>query len=212
MRHTFYHSALLVCESAYSLFKEFHQCHGNEPQHWRFISIDATVWAQPMEEIINVLIMSCAGLQLFPFCPEDLNIKHTDPLYVFEQVVCRACSRNRYPLKYLKDRMAKVCDHCYAELRKRGDPLFFKDHSWERSRRDVKCFAPSAGGSISGACGNSSPRTHRAGRPLSAVFQSLQPPSLWKSRKSSSNLSQVANCCLSTSLFATICSLLDIRK
>ncbi|CAG5983654.1 unnamed protein product [Menidia menidia] len=83
------------------------------------------------------------------------------------KVVCRACSRNRYPLKYLKDRVAKVCDHCYAELRKRG-------------------------GSISGACGNSSPRTHRASRPLSAVFQSLQAPSLWKSRKGSSNLSQVS--------------------
>ncbi|XP_047439075.1 FYVE, RhoGEF and PH domain-containing protein 5 isoform X2 [Mugil cephalus] len=83
------------------------------------------------------------------------------------KVVCRACSRNRYPLKYLKDRVAKVCDHCYAELRKRG-------------------------GSVSGACGNSSPRTHRASRPLSAVFQSLQPPSLWKSRKSTSTLSQVS--------------------
>ncbi|KAM9409089.1 FYVE, RhoGEF and PH domain-containing protein 5 isoform 3-T3 [Pholidichthys leucotaenia] len=83
------------------------------------------------------------------------------------KVVCRACSRNRYPLKYLKDRVAKVCDHCYAELRKRG-------------------------GSVSGACGNSSPRTNRASRPLSAVFQSLQPPSLWKSRKSPSPLSQVS--------------------
>lgn len=83
------------------------------------------------------------------------------------KVVCRACSRNRYPLKYLKDRMAKVCDHCYAELRKRG-------------------------GSVSGACGNSSPRTHRASRPLSAVFQSLQPPSLWKSRKSTISLNQVS--------------------
>nr|XP_020448568.1 FYVE, RhoGEF and PH domain-containing protein 5-like isoform X2 [Monopterus albus] len=83
------------------------------------------------------------------------------------KVVCRACSRNRYPLKYLKDRMAKVCDHCYAELRKRG-------------------------GSVSGACSSSSPRTHRASRPLSAVFQSLQPPSLWKSRKSTSALSQVS--------------------
>lgn len=83
------------------------------------------------------------------------------------KVVCRACSRNRYPLKYLKDRVAKVCDHCYAELRKRG-------------------------GSMSGACGNSSPRTHRASRPLSAVFQSLQPPSLWKIRKSTSVLSQVS--------------------
>lgn len=47
------------------------------------------------------------------------------------------------------------------------------------------------GGSVSGACGNSSPRTHRASRPLSAVFQSLQPPSLWKSRKSTSPLNQV---------------------
>ncbi|XP_042069476.1 FYVE, RhoGEF and PH domain-containing protein 5 isoform X2 [Haplochromis burtoni] len=83
------------------------------------------------------------------------------------KVVCRACSRNRYPLKYLKDRLAKVCDHCYAELRKRG-------------------------GSVSAACDNSSPRTHRASRPLSAVFQSLQPPSLWKSRKSISPLTQVS--------------------
>ncbi|XP_051804218.1 FYVE, RhoGEF and PH domain-containing protein 5 isoform X2 [Acanthochromis polyacanthus] len=83
------------------------------------------------------------------------------------KVVCRACSRNRYPLKYLKDRVAKVCDHCYAELRKRG-------------------------GSMSGACGNSSPRTHRTSRPLSAVFQNLQPPNLWKTRKSSSPLSQVS--------------------
>uniref|UniRef100_A0AAQ4NX56 FYVE, RhoGEF and PH domain containing 5a n=1 Tax=Gasterosteus aculeatus aculeatus TaxID=481459 RepID=A0AAQ4NX56_GASAC len=83
------------------------------------------------------------------------------------KVVCRACSRNRYPLKYLKDRVAKVCDHCHAELRKRG-------------------------GSVSAAWGSSSPRTHRASRPLSAVFQSLQPPSLWKSRKSSSALNQVS--------------------
>ncbi|XP_023283690.1 FYVE, RhoGEF and PH domain-containing protein 5-like isoform X2 [Seriola lalandi dorsalis] len=83
------------------------------------------------------------------------------------KVVCRACSRNRYPLKYLKDRVAKVCDHCYAELRKRG-------------------------GSVPGACGSSSPRTNRTSRPLSAVFQSLQPPSLWKSRKSTSSLNQVS--------------------
>jgi len=34
------------------------------------------------------------------------------------QIVCRSCSRNRYPLKYMKDRMAKVCDHCYSELQK----------------------------------------------------------------------------------------------
>ncbi|XP_011612379.1 FYVE, RhoGEF and PH domain-containing protein 5 isoform X2 [Takifugu rubripes] len=83
------------------------------------------------------------------------------------KVVCRACSRNRYPLKYLKDRVAKVCDHCYAELRKKG-------------------------GSVSVVCSNSSPRTHRASRPLSAVFQSLQPPSLWKNKKCSSSLNQVS--------------------
>ncbi|XP_077386336.1 FYVE, RhoGEF and PH domain-containing protein 5 isoform X1 [Festucalex cinctus] len=82
------------------------------------------------------------------------------------KVVCRTCSRNRYPLKYLKDRVAKVCDHCYAELRKRG-------------------------GSVSGACGSSSPPTLRASRPLSAVFQSLQTPSLWKSRKSTSSINQL---------------------
>ncbi|XP_077583220.1 FYVE, RhoGEF and PH domain-containing protein 5 isoform X1 [Stigmatopora nigra] len=82
------------------------------------------------------------------------------------KVVCRACSRNRYPLKYLKDRVAKVCNHCYSELRKRG-------------------------GSVSGACGNTSPPTHRASRPISAVFQSLQTPSLWRSRKSTSSLNQL---------------------
>lgn len=40
------------------------------------------------------------------------------------QIVCRSCSRNRYPLKYMKDRMAKVCDHCYMELKKRGELCF----------------------------------------------------------------------------------------
>ena len=36
------------------------------------------------------------------------------------QIICRSCSRNKYPLRYLNDRVAKVCDRCYAELRKRG--------------------------------------------------------------------------------------------
>lgn len=47
------------------------------------------------------------------------------------------------------------------------------------------------GGSIPGSCGSASPRTNRASRPLSAVFQSLQPPSLWRNRKSTSPLTQV---------------------
>nr|XP_056715391.1 FYVE, RhoGEF and PH domain-containing protein 5 isoform X2 [Euleptes europaea] len=39
------------------------------------------------------------------------------------KIVCRNCSRNKYALKYLKDRLAKVCDGCYAELKRRERPL-----------------------------------------------------------------------------------------
>lgn len=158
------------------------------------------------------MIMSCVGLQLFPFCPEDLNIKHTDPLCVFEQVVCRACSRNRYPLKYLKDRMAKVCDHCYAELRKRGDPLFFKDRSGERSQRDVKCCARLQAAAyrgrvatralgLIGPVGRSPPFSKVCSLPVCGSPGRAAPTSV-----------RLASCCLPTSLFATVCSLLDIRK
>ncbi|XP_041744145.2 FYVE, RhoGEF and PH domain-containing protein 5 isoform X1 [Coregonus clupeaformis] len=84
------------------------------------------------------------------------------------RIVCRSCSRNRYPLKYLKDRMAKVCDHCYSELKKRG-------------------------GDVSGASCTDSPRSkHRSSRPLSAVFQNIHPPSLWRHRKGTASLSQVS--------------------
>ncbi|NXS61547.1 FGD5 protein, partial [Brachypteracias leptosomus] len=37
------------------------------------------------------------------------------------KIVCRNCSRNKYPMKYLKDQAAKVCDSCYVELKKRGE-------------------------------------------------------------------------------------------
>ncbi len=47
------------------------------------------------------------------------------------------------------------------------------------------------GGNVPGSCGSASPRSNRASRPLSAVFQSLQPPSLWRNRKSNSPLTQV---------------------
>ncbi|XP_054035662.1 FYVE, RhoGEF and PH domain-containing protein 5 [Dryobates pubescens] len=39
------------------------------------------------------------------------------------KIVCRNCSRNKYPMKYLKDQAAKVCDNCYVELKKRERPL-----------------------------------------------------------------------------------------
>ncbi|XP_066554262.1 FYVE, RhoGEF and PH domain-containing protein 5b isoform X2 [Amia ocellicauda] len=84
------------------------------------------------------------------------------------KIVCRGCSRNKYPLKYLKDRVAKVCDHCYAELKKRG-------------------------GSSLGAGENASPQPPRSsGRPLSAVFQNIHTPLLWKPRRTPSALTQVA--------------------
>uniref|UniRef100_A0A8C9YXR0 FYVE, RhoGEF and PH domain containing 5 n=1 Tax=Sander lucioperca TaxID=283035 RepID=A0A8C9YXR0_SANLU len=74
------------------------------------------------------------------------------------RIVCRSCSRNRYPLKYMKDRMAKVCDHCYNELKKRG-------------------------ADVSALSGKSSPRPNRSSRPLSAVFQNIHPPNIWRHRK-----------------------------
>lgn len=83
------------------------------------------------------------------------------------RIVCRSCSRNRYPLKYMKDRMAKVCDHCYSELKKRG-------------------------GDVSGLTGNNSPRPNRSSRPLSAVFQNIHPPNLWRNRKGTASLTQVS--------------------
>uniref|UniRef100_A0A8D2ZI74 Uncharacterized protein n=1 Tax=Scophthalmus maximus TaxID=52904 RepID=A0A8D2ZI74_SCOMX len=74
------------------------------------------------------------------------------------RIVCRSCSRNRYPLKYMKDRMAKVCDHCFNELKKRG-------------------------GDVSALTAKSSPRPNRSSRPLSAVFQNIHPPNIWRHRK-----------------------------
>ncbi|XP_030584322.1 FYVE, RhoGEF and PH domain-containing protein 5b isoform X2 [Archocentrus centrarchus] len=82
------------------------------------------------------------------------------------RIVCRSCSRNRYPLKYMKDRMAKVCDHCYNELKKRG-------------------------GDVAALSGQSSPRSNRSSRPLSTVFQNIHPPNIWRHRKGTASFTQV---------------------
>ncbi|CAJ1051045.1 FYVE%2C RhoGEF and PH domain-containing protein 5-like isoform X2 [Xyrichtys novacula] len=82
------------------------------------------------------------------------------------RIVCRSCSRNRFPLKYMNDRMAKVCDHCYNELKKRGD--------------DVTALS-----------GKGSPRPNRSSRPLSAVFQNIHPPNIWRHRKGTASFTQV---------------------
>ncbi|XP_063282369.1 FYVE, RhoGEF and PH domain-containing protein 5 isoform X1 [Pelobates fuscus] len=71
------------------------------------------------------------------------------------KIVCRSCSRNKYPLKYLRDRPSKVCNGCYAELRKR-----------ELAHMNA----------------NSSPQSQRSSpRPLSAMFH--LPPSTFKKPK-----------------------------
>ncbi|XP_056293891.1 FYVE, RhoGEF and PH domain-containing protein 5-like isoform X3 [Pseudoliparis swirei] len=82
------------------------------------------------------------------------------------RIVCWSCSRNRYPLKYMKDRMAKVCDHCYNELKKRG-------------------------GDVSALSGKSSPRPNRSNRPLSTVFQNIHPPNIWRHRKGTASFTPV---------------------
>ncbi|XP_041638988.1 FYVE, RhoGEF and PH domain-containing protein 5-like isoform X2 [Cheilinus undulatus] len=82
------------------------------------------------------------------------------------RIVCRSCSRNRYPLKYMNDRMAKVCDHCYSELKKRG-------------------------GDVSSLSCKGSPRPNRSSRPLSAVFQNIHPPNIWRHRKGTASFTQV---------------------
>lgn len=82
------------------------------------------------------------------------------------RVVCRNCSQNRFPLKYMKYRMARVCEHCYSELKKRG----------EHTVTDI-------------------PRPSRSSRPLSAVFQNIHAPKhLWRHRRGTLSFNQVMVC------------------
>lgn len=37
------------------------------------------------------------------------------------QVVCQACSANKYYLEYLKNQPARVCDHCFAKLQENSE-------------------------------------------------------------------------------------------
>nr|XP_020031184.1 FYVE, RhoGEF and PH domain-containing protein 5 isoform X3 [Castor canadensis] len=85
------------------------------------------------------------------------------------KIVCRNCSRNKYPLKYLKDRMAKVCDGCFGELKKRGGAI-----SGPMRERPVSMSFPL-----------SSPR-------FSSVFLSISPATFKKQKKVSSALTEVA--------------------
>ncbi|XP_006868737.1 PREDICTED: FYVE, RhoGEF and PH domain-containing protein 5 [Chrysochloris asiatica] len=90
------------------------------------------------------------------------------------KIVCRKCSRNKYPLKYLKDRMAKVCDGCYGKLKKRGG-----DFVGLMRERPVSMSFPL-----------SSPRF--SGSAFSSVFHSINPSTFRKQKKIPSALAEVA--------------------
>ncbi|XP_067316167.1 FYVE, RhoGEF and PH domain-containing protein 5 [Pseudorasbora parva] len=52
-------------------------------------------------------------------CPSHFSLTNRrHHCHACGKVVCRDCCRNKFPLKYMKNRRAKVCDHCYNELRK----------------------------------------------------------------------------------------------
>ncbi|XP_016065367.1 PREDICTED: FYVE, RhoGEF and PH domain-containing protein 5 [Miniopterus natalensis] len=90
------------------------------------------------------------------------------------KIVCRNCSRNKYPLKYLKDRMAKVCDGCYGELKKRGG-----DIPGLMRERPVSMSFPLS--------------SHRfSSSTFSSVFHSINPSTFKKQKKVPSALTEVA--------------------
>ncbi|XP_007948803.1 FYVE, RhoGEF and PH domain-containing protein 5 [Orycteropus afer afer] len=90
------------------------------------------------------------------------------------KIVCRNCSRNKYPLKYLKDRMAKVCDGCYGKLKKRGG-----DIPGLMRERPVSMSFPL-----------SSPRFSSSA--FSSVFHSISPSTFKKQKRVPSALAEVA--------------------
>ncbi|XP_051996407.1 FYVE, RhoGEF and PH domain-containing protein 5-like isoform X2 [Xyrauchen texanus] len=52
-------------------------------------------------------------------CPSHFSLTNRrHHCHACGKVVCRDCCRKKFPLKYMKNRRAKVCDQCYTELRK----------------------------------------------------------------------------------------------
>lgn len=91
------------------------------------------------------------------------------------KIVCRNCSRNKYPLKCLKNRMAKVCDGCFRELKLRNGPV-----PGSMRERPVSMSFPLSSSRFS------------SGSALSSVFQSISPSTFKKQKKVPSALSEVA--------------------
>ncbi|XP_051931541.1 FYVE, RhoGEF and PH domain-containing protein 5-like isoform X1 [Hippocampus zosterae] len=134
----------------------FNNCSGETRDHLR-----VTLGEKPPTLVPVSQVMMCMN------CTSDFSLTlRRHHCHSCGRIVCRSCSKNRYPLKYMKERMAKVCDHCYSELKKRGEDT---------------CALPT----------KSSPRVSRSTRPLSSVFQSIHPPNIWRHRKGMLTFNQV---------------------
>ncbi|XP_072327986.1 FYVE, RhoGEF and PH domain-containing protein 6 isoform X2 [Scyliorhinus torazame] len=81
------------------------------------------------------------------------------------EIVCQACSSNKFNLDYLKNQPARVCDHCFSELQKR-----------EEQSSDTKMMSP----------------THRSSSALTSVFHSIQHSSGRKHKKIPAALKEVS--------------------
>ncbi|XP_051059258.1 FYVE, RhoGEF and PH domain-containing protein 5 [Phodopus roborovskii] len=90
------------------------------------------------------------------------------------KIVCRNCSRNKYPLKCLKNRMAKVCDGCFRELKLRNGPV-----PGTMRERPVSMSFPL-------------PSARFSGSTFSSVFHSISPSTFKKQKKVPSALVEVA--------------------
>ncbi|XP_048055347.1 FYVE, RhoGEF and PH domain-containing protein 5 isoform X1 [Megalobrama amblycephala] len=64
-------------------------------------------------------LLSVSQVTVCMNCPSHFSLTNRrHHCHACGKVVCRDCCRNKFPLKYMKNRRAKVCDHCYTELRK----------------------------------------------------------------------------------------------
>ncbi|ROL50690.1 FYVE, RhoGEF and PH domain-containing protein 5 [Anabarilius grahami] len=64
-------------------------------------------------------LLSVSQVTICMNCPSHFSLTNRrHHCHACGKVVCRDCCRNKFPLKYMKNRRAKVCDHCYTELRK----------------------------------------------------------------------------------------------
>nr|XP_060622219.1 FYVE, RhoGEF and PH domain-containing protein 5 isoform X1 [Anolis sagrei ordinatus] len=91
------------------------------------------------------------------------------------KIICRNCSRNKYPLKYLKDRLAKVCDGCYTELKRRGE----SSPSLHLKQRPMSMSFPTSSSRLSSGA-------------FSSVFHNIHYTSFKRQKKIPSALLEVA--------------------